>query len=297
MSEENVSESSQEINESPLVDSNIIENESVEGAEVLENTDEQTEKEPKDNPDSEVDEFVELTPAQQKKFGKERFEKALAQKEAQELRAQLEQIKQSKYIESTPSQPSAQDDEPQLEDFDYDESAYNRAMIKHEIKQEILALQQQEVKKQQFDQENEKHKQVDERIQNYAKDNKAYEEALQNTKINEFVLGVYKQCPHIRDAVLDSDFTGQLDHYLLDNPQYAEDLSKMSAAKAMKEIGRLEAKYSSKSDVESTKVVEQVKKVSKAPEPIENAKGGARKGSLGDDSSVDEVYNLLYPSK
>ena len=86
----------------------------------------------------------------------------------------------------------------------------------------------------------------------------------------------------IRDAILESDVGPQILYQIASDDDYAESLTSMPAIKALKEIGRLEARY----EGEQEKPEKKAKTVatSKAPAPISPLKGGK---SAGADVLVD----------
>lgn len=86
----------------------------------------------------------------------------------------------------------------------------------------------------------------------------------------------------IRDAIIESDVGAQILYHLASDDDYAESLSAMPAIKALKEIGRLEAKF----EAEQEKPEAKAKTVtqSKAPAPISPLRGGK---SAGADVLVD----------
>jgi len=82
----------------------------------------------------------------------------------------------------------------------------------------------------------------------------------------------------IRDAILESDVGPQILYHLASDDEYAESITKMSAIKALKEIGRLEAKYEAQKD-EKPKDKAKTVAQSKAPAPISPLKGGKTAGA------------------
>jgi hypothetical protein len=85
----------------------------------------------------------------------------------------------------------------------------------------------------------------------------------------------------VRDAIIESDVGAQILYHLASDDEYAESLSKMTAIKALKEIGRLEARFETeeKPEIKARAVTQ-----SKAPAPISPLKGGK---SAGADVLVD----------
>ena len=87
----------------------------------------------------------------------------------------------------------------------------------------------------------------------------------------------------IRDAILESDVGPQILYQIASDDDYAESLTSMPAIKALKEIGRLEAKFEAELEAKPKAVAKTVSQ-SKAPAPISPLKGGK---SAGADVLVD----------
>ena len=88
----------------------------------------------------------------------------------------------------------------------------------------------------------------------------------------------------IRDSILESDVGAQLLYFLASDEEYAERLTKMPLAKALREIGKLEAKFEAK-EIKPPKAEKQREEVSRstAPSPIRPLTGG----KVGNDVLVD----------
>ena len=87
----------------------------------------------------------------------------------------------------------------------------------------------------------------------------------------------------IRDAILESDVGPQILYQIASDDDYAESLTSMPDIKALKEIGRLEAKFEAELEAKPKNVAKTVSQ-SKAPAPISPLKGGK---SAGADVLVD----------
>ena len=74
----------------------------------------------------------------------------------------------------------------------------------------------------------------------------------------------------IRDAILESDVGPQILYHLAENDDVAKRISGLSAKQALREIGKLEARFEAKEKPEPTPIVR-----SKAPTPIQPIKGSA----------------------
>ena len=68
----------------------------------------------------------------------------------------------------------------------------------------------------------------------------------------------------VRDAILESDVGPRILYHLAENPDIAEKISKSSLITALREIGKLEAKF----EKTEPKEVKPVAQKSKAPAPI-----------------------------
>jgi hypothetical protein len=86
----------------------------------------------------------------------------------------------------------------------------------------------------------------------------------------------------VRDAIIESDVGAQILYHLASDDEYAESIAKMPAIKALKEIGRLEARFEAEQEKPETKA--RTVTQSKAPAPISPLKGGK---SAGADVLVD----------
>ena len=73
----------------------------------------------------------------------------------------------------------------------------------------------------------------------------------------------------VRDAIMESDVGPQVLYHLAENPEFAEKLSKMSTITALREIGKLEARFE-KQEPEKKAVATK----SRASAPINPIRGG-----------------------
>jgi len=73
----------------------------------------------------------------------------------------------------------------------------------------------------------------------------------------------------VRDAILESDVGPRILYHLAENQELAEKISKSSLSSALREIGKLEARF------EKTEPVKSVAQKSKAPAPISPIKAGS----------------------
>ena len=87
----------------------------------------------------------------------------------------------------------------------------------------------------------------------------------------------------IRDSILESDVGPQLLYHLASNEDFAKELTEMPISKALKELGKLEAKFEAKEEKPSKAEKRETVSSSKAPEPIKPLSGG----KVGNDVLLD----------
>lgn len=223
-----------------------------------------------------IEETKQLT---QDEFNKIYFEKKQAERELEALKAKLNQQVQPAPVETGLVKPT-------LEQFDYDEEAYREALIEYKVDLKLAQKEQAQVATQQQTAAQKVAQTFNDKCAEFEKVNPDYTRALNNTQAVQFVGHVYSSNPHIAQAILESEVGAQLDYHLLANPQEAERLSRLSPANAMKELGKLEMKYSVPVAQTQTQVAPQGKKISTAPDPIPAATGNSR--SSGDNWRYDE---------
>ena len=204
--------------------------------------------------------FSELTRARD-----EAKQQAQTEREARlalEARLQALEGKQAKQEEPAAVESS----EPKPEDY-ADAFQYAKALAKYETEQALAARDRQDAEK---IKQQEQAKVVEgwkSRVDQAKSEIEDYDEVMASSDIvvsNE-----------IRDALIESDVGPKVAYYLATNPEAAEELSKMPLAKAMKEFGKLEAKFeSAKSEPAEEKPKPKVT-ASKAPEPISPIKSTA----------------------
>lgn len=93
-----------------------------------------------------------------------------------------------------------------------------------------------------------------------------YSEVLSNSDV--------KVSEEIRDAIVESDVGPQILYHLAKNPDVGESLGKMSIARALRELGKIEAKLSGDPAPDrANKPAASVAEISKTPAPISPLKG------------------------
>ena len=238
---------------------------------------------------------VETKQLTQDEFNKVYFEKKQAERELEALKAQLAQKTSSTQKPDAPAELV----KPTLEQFEYDEDAYREALIDYKVEVKLAQKQQAERETQQQTaaktQAETTAQTFNDKCIEFEKVNPAYTAALNNHQATQFVNNVYASNQHIAQAVLESDVGAQLDFHLLTNPQDAERLSKLSPMNALKEIGKLEMKYTGAVKSVDAPVVPKGKVISDAPAPIAPVNGSAR--SSNDNWKYDPNISMEDYSK
>ena len=200
-----------------------------------------------------------------------RINKITAEKYAEKRRAdELER----KLKEREAPQVQTQNAEPKLEDFDYDDAAYNRAMIQYEVGKVRAELQdgqkQEEQKRAQQTRENN----FNDKVSEFKKTATDYEQVVSNIpELPEQTL----------NAVMLSEKAPELAYYLGKHLDVADQIATMDPISAAMKLGQISAQLSA-----PIKTV----KPSAAPEPIEPVNSGGVSNKTLEDMSMEEIYNM-----
>lgn len=175
------------------------------------------------------------------------WEKWEAKRESENLRRELEEIRNEAKTKSSPAQRPI----PPLEDDFEDPNEYRKARIKYE--DEIFAWNEAqrniELSK----------KQAEERFQESLKAfNKRAERMRAKYQDFDDVIATPVFSPTLSQEILDSELGAEIGYYLAKNPDEALRLSSLPPSRVAKEIGKLEVRFTSVSK----------RTVSKAPPPI-----------------------------
>jgi hypothetical protein len=218
-----------------------------------------TEKDIDSEPEKKVDSF-------QKRINKVTRDKYLEKARADALAAEVERLKQQ-------TQPVEK--EPTLEQFDYDEEAYQRAVREHdkkaiirEIKQETSVSREQESKQRVASE--------------YAQEIKKANIPDYHEKIESLVDSFAPEQPMPLEMidVIQLEKNPKVAVYLADNLEKAHEIANMTPLQMATEIGKLSAKVSMVKPIKTTK----------APDPVKTAGGGgAASGKKIEEMSMAEI--------
>jgi len=185
----------------------------------------------------------------QKRINKITFDKHEEQRRADKLQAELDELKAK--------QPATTQAEPKLEDYDYDEQAYNSALISYKVKQtasEMVSDQRKLEQERQAKIEQEKvTANFNEKVAVFAKDKPDYVEAVSKIPILQ---------PSVLDGLMRDENGAELVYHLANNLDVADQIVNMNPINAMYELGKISSRLSK---------VEPIKP-SSAPDPIEPLK-------------------------
>ena len=216
--------------------------------------------------------FSELTKA--RKQAEENAAKAQAEKE--QLEARLRE-----YEDRQPQQPKADESpigrEPRADQFD-DAFEYAKALAEWSAEKALYDRDQQEA--------NRKAQEAQDKVL------QSWKERLEKAKetlpdFDDMVASATVQIENtVRDAILESDVGPQILYELASDEEYAQKVAAMPVAKALREIGKLEARFEKQEAAEETAVRSKpVVQKSKAPAPLSpiRATGSAMDNSIGSD--------------
>jgi hypothetical protein len=216
--------------------------------------------------------FSELTKA--RKFAEENAANERQQRETLEARLR-------EYEDRTNPQPKAEESpigrEPRADQFD-DAFEYAKALAEWSAEKALYDRDQQEA--------NRKAQEAQDKVL------QSWRERLEKAKetlpdFDDMVASATVQIENtVRDAILESDVGPQILYELASDEEYAQKVAAMPVAKALREIGKLEARFEKQEAAEETAVRSKpVVQKSKAPAPLSpiRATGSAMDNSIGSD--------------
>jgi len=214
----------------------------------------------------------------QEDFNAVYFKMKQAERERDALKAQDTGATGAQPAQETQPAPAG-NKAPVLEDFDYDESAYNQAQIAYQVQEQVNKVLDSRKTQDAASVQEKLNKEITQSFNTkaveYAASNPDYEKAIAQA-------GNIQMSPVIQEVLLYSDKGPQLDHMLLSNPALIDKLNQMTPMQATMELGRLEQSV-------GTKTVQQ----SSAPDVIENNTGAALNTGNSDyneNCSMEEYY-------
>jgi hypothetical protein len=160
---------------------------------------------------------------------------------------------------AAPEKAADPDAEPKPEQFT-DAFEYARALAEFSAEKALKDRDRQEAEKKAATERQQTIKQWTDRITAVKADLPDFEDVVASSDV-----AVSDQ---VRDAILESDVGPQVLYHLAENPEFAQKLSEMSTITALREIGKLEARFEKKEPAKAAATKQ------RAPAPIRPIKGG-----------------------
>ena len=230
--------------------------EAVEITEPVEQVEEQSEPVAED--EEKVTEERKPNPKLEKRFSELTKQREQLRKEAEEERSKREQLEtRLKALESqaAPKQEQSRDEKPKPDQF-VDAFEYAEALADWSAENAVMRARQEDTEKKLAEERNKVIEGWNTRLNATKAELPDYEEMVASSDV--------VVSDQVRDAILESDVGPRILYHLAENPDIAEKISKSSLITALREIGKLEAKFE-KTELKEVKPVAQK---SKAPAPI-----------------------------
>ena len=203
-----------------------------------------------------------MTDRAQKRFNKITAEKYAEKQRADELQRKLDERQ---------AQPETASGAPKLEEFDYDEAAFNAATIKHQVAEAVKSERTALITESNQAKAAEAQKAFNDRIT-----------AMNKSDWAE-VAGAIPNLPGgVADALVNSENGAELIYHLGTHLDQADKLASMSPNQAMMELGKISANLNAKPNI----------KLSAAPEPIAPITSGSSLSKDMGEMSMEEIYGL-----
>lgn len=219
-------------------------------------------------------------PKLEKRFSEITKQREQARDEAKREREARESLEAKVAELERRSQPQQRvetsEEEPKPEQFN-DAFEYARALAEYSAEQALKNRDRVELEKK-YQEEHDKLIDVwNDRLETTKKELPDYQDMIESSDV--------MVSDQVRDALLESDAGPRILYHLAENPDYAEKLSKMTVISALREIGKLEARF------EKTETKPVVR--SKAPAPINplRATGGTMDTTIGSDGEFHGTYS------
>jgi hypothetical protein len=225
-------------------------------------------------------------PKLEKRFSKLTSEREMARQEAERERQRatdLERELQELKKQASPTQTFV-DEEPQPHQF-ADAFEYAKALSEWSAENAIKQLKQRE---EEARIQAERQAQIDtwlKRQEAVKAELPDYEEMIESAEV--------MVSDQVKEAIMESDVGPRILYHLAENPEFAEQLAGYSTARALKEIGKLEARYEQKAEAPKAEPSKPVATKSKAPAPINPLKAT----SAATDTPIDSNGEFFGTAK
>ena len=230
-------------------------------------------------------------PKLEKRFSELTKQREQLRKEAEAERSKREELENRIRELEGRSQPKAvevdMDAEPQPSQFQ-DAFEYAKALAEYSAEKALKDRDRQEAERKANEERATLYKSWNEKLEATKAELPDYEEMIASSDV--------VVSDQIRDAILESDVGPKILYHLAENPEVAQALNSKSVISALREIGKLEARFEKAEPKEEAKR-EPVVKASKAPAPINPIKGSAGSVEVADTDKMTYQQWKAYRMK
>jgi len=248
--------------------------------EPAEEANDQSEPQPEETKETKATEEKKQNPKLEKRFSELTKQREEARKEAQrerEAREALENRLKELEVKVNPQPVEQVNAKPSPSQFN-DAFEYAEALAEWSAEQAILNREKAEAERKEQEQRQSVIKSWNERLETVKADLPDYDEMIASA--SDITVS-----DEIRDAMLESEQGPRILYHLAENPELAEKLNSMSKVSALREIGKLEARFEAKETPKETPKTEAETKPSvaksKAPAPISPIKTSSAVADVG----------------
>ena len=192
-------------------------------------------------------------------------EEARREREAREsLEARLKELEAK--VNPQPAQADADEigEEPKPEQFS-DMYEYAKALAEYTADKKLMERDREEKARKAAAEQEQKFKAWADRVNAAKNDLPDFDDMVQSSDV--------RVSDPVRDAIIESEHGPQILYYLAENSEFAKKLADMSVVSAVREIGKIEARFVRDATKESAPEVKPVVGKSKAPAPINPLRG------------------------
>jgi DNA repair exonuclease SbcCD ATPase subunit len=203
-------------------------------------------------------------PKLEKRFSELTKQREQLRKEAEQERSKREELEtRLKALESqaAPKQEQSRDEKPKPDQF-VDAFEYAEALADWSAENAVMRARQEDIEKKVQEERQKVIETWNTRLESTKSELSDYDEMVASSDV--------VVSDQVRDAILESEVGPRILYHLAENPDIAEKISKSSLITALREIGKLEARF----EKNEPKEVKTVAVKSKAPAPISPIKAG-----------------------
>jgi len=250
-----------------------------ETTEPAEEANDQSESQPEETKETKATEEKKQNPKLEKRFSELTKQREEARKEAQrerEAREALENRLKELEVKVNPQPVEQVNAKPSPSQFN-DAFEYAEALAEWSAEQAILNREKAETERKVQEERSKVIKSWNERLETVKADLPDYDEMIASA--SDITVS-----DEIRDAMLESEQGPRILYHLAENPELAEKLNSMSKVSALREIGKLEARFEAKETPKEAKAEAETKPSvakSKAPAPISPIKTSSAVADVG----------------